>query len=136
MKKLNQKTLLEEKVKVEFADNVWGYKVFQNGRERAIFMLTTQRFKNGSFKAYPATNIVYTLEDGSKIQKVETLHRIVYVAFIGDIPEGMVVDHIDNDPQNNDLKNLQVLTRSENTSKNSVGHNQYTPLEERVHQPK
>lgn len=33
------------------------------------------------------------------------------------IKENMVVDHIDNDPLNNHLSNLQVITTRQNTSK-------------------
>lgn len=124
MIRTTKRSLEDNGVIVEFADNAYGYKVIQNGRERPVYMLTTQRFKNGSFKAYPAVGLMYKLEDGKKVQKVETLHRLVYLQFIGDIPEGMVIDHIDNDPTNNDLDNLQLMTRSENTKKDAVHHNQ------------
>lgn len=45
-------------------------------------------------------------------------HRLVYAWFNGSVPEGMVVDHIDDDPLNNDPSNLQILTPSENIWKN------------------
>lgn len=32
-------------------------------------------------------------------------------------PVGLIVDHIDNDPQNNDINNLQLLTQKENLEK-------------------
>jgi hypothetical protein len=32
-------------------------------------------------------------------------------------PEGMVIDHIDNDPTNNDISNLQCITQAENLAK-------------------
>lgn len=111
----------------------YGYTIYQNGKRRAIFMLITQRYKNGAFKSYPATNYMVTLEDGSKVQKVETLHKMVYVYFVGDT-NGLCIDHIDNDPCNNDLSNLNLVTRSENTKKDAVGHNQYTLNSKRVHQ--
>ena len=41
------------------------------------------------------------------------LHREVWKHFNGEIPEGYVIHHIDGDPSNNDLANLQMLTRSE-----------------------
>ena len=46
-----------------------------------------------------------------------SLSRFLYAWFLGDIPEGMVVDHIDNDPFNNKLENLQLLTPEENLKK-------------------
>ena len=45
------------------------------------------------------------------------VHRLVHLAWIGDIPEGMVVDHIDANRKNNRAGNLQVLTPTENTLK-------------------
>lgn len=45
------------------------------------------------------------------------LSRLVYAWFNGDIPDGYVVDHIDNDSFNNDPKNLQLLTIEENLAK-------------------
>ena len=46
------------------------------------------------------------------------LSRLLYVWFKGDITEpGYQVDHIDNDPYNNELDNLQLLTIQENLAK-------------------
>ena len=46
--------------------------------------------------------------------KVVYVHRMVYEAFKGEIPEGMEIDHIDRNRQNNNPDNLRVVTRSEN----------------------
>lgn len=131
--KTTQQLLKDNNVKlVKDENSVYGYKVYQNGKERAIFVLTTQRFKNGAFKCYPASNFMVALEDGTKVQKVETLHKLVYVYFVGDTND-LCIDHIDNDPTNNDVSNLQLVTRSENTKKDAVRHNQYTAQEELKH---
>lgn len=45
------------------------------------------------------------------------LSRLVYVWFKGDIPDGYVVDHIDNDSFNNKPDNLQLLTIEDNLAK-------------------
>ena len=45
------------------------------------------------------------------------LSRLVYVWHKGDIPDGYVVDHIDNDSFNNNIDNLQILTVEENLAK-------------------
>ena len=45
------------------------------------------------------------------------VHRVVYAWFHGEVPEGMVVDHIDDDKKNNNIKNLQLLTPHENLCK-------------------
>lgn len=46
-----------------------------------------------------------------------TESRLVYAYFIGDIPDNYDIDHIDNDPFNNKLNNLRLLTREENLKK-------------------
>ncbi len=41
------------------------------------------------------------------------LHRAVWEAFYGDIPEGYEIDHIDKNPANNAVGNLRCVTRNE-----------------------
>lgn len=50
------------------------------------------------------------------------LQRIIWIAFNGEIPEGMVVDHIDDDRSNNRLGNLQLLTIQQNAEKAGARH--------------
>ena len=45
------------------------------------------------------------------------LHRFIWEAFYGAIPNGMSIDHINGDKTDNRLNNLQLLTFSENASK-------------------
>lgn len=42
------------------------------------------------------------------------VHRVIYRTFIGEIPEGKVICHKDDDPNNNRLSNLYAGTHSEN----------------------
>ena len=44
------------------------------------------------------------------------LHRLVWEAFNGPIPEGMHVNHINEDPKDNRLCNLNLLTPKENNA--------------------
>lgn len=38
------------------------------------------------------------------------LHRIVFVHFFGEVPEGLVIDHVDRHPLNNTLPNLRAVS--------------------------
>lgn len=57
------------------------------------------------------------------LKKTRTVHQLVAEAFLNHEPCGykLVVDHIDNNPLNNRLDNLQVITHRENTSKDKTG---------------
>lgn len=43
-------------------------------------------------------------------------HRVIYYYFKGEIPEGMQVNHIDEDKTNNTLSNLNLMTPKENNN--------------------
>lgn len=49
--------------------------------------------------------------------KLQYVHRLVYETFVGEIPEGKEIDHINNDSTDNRLDNIQLLTRRENLTK-------------------
>jgi len=49
--------------------------------------------------------------------KIFRLSRLVWETFHGKIPAKLHVDHIDNDPTNNKLDNLQLLSVTENNRK-------------------
>ena len=50
--------------------------------------------------------------ENSKIIRV-MIHRVVAECWLGDIPDGMEVDHIDRNTHNNDYRNLRYVTKSE-----------------------
>ena len=56
----------------------------------------------------------YTTHKGALM----TYHAFLYAWFKGEVPAGYDVDHIDGNTLNNDIDNLQLLTRKENTNKN------------------
>jgi len=59
---------------------------------------------------YPRLNL--RLEKG--VQLTESVHRLVAETFYGEIPNGMVVDHIDRNRENANLSNLRVVTPQKN----------------------
>lgn len=63
-------------------------------------------------KGYLFTNFYYN----NKL-RCHVVHRVIWKAFNGEIPEGYEIDHIDNNRQNNQLSNLQLLTKSQNNQK-------------------
>lgn len=50
------------------------------------------------------------------ITRAFAIHRLVYISFNGPIPEGKVVNHIDENKLNNSLSNLNLLTPKENAN--------------------
>lgn len=50
------------------------------------------------------------------------VHRLVAEAFIGEIPEGLVINHKDETPQNNNVENLEICTQKYNSNYGS--HNE------------
>jgi hypothetical protein len=51
------------------------------------------------------------------------VHRLVIETFVGPIPKGFQVDHINRDRLNNTLPNLRVVTRKQNLLNRDIGRN-------------
>ena len=45
-----------------------------------------------------------------------TVHRLVWKTFVGQIPEGLQVNHKDENKSNNSLKNLEIVTPKQNAN--------------------
>lgn len=87
-----------------------GYTIFTDGR---IWNKngTDKSFKK-SKKGYLFTNFYY-----NKKLNTHQIHKVIWLAWKGVIPDGYEIDHIDNNRENNALDNLQLLTKSENNRK-------------------
>lgn len=91
----------------------------------------TQQAKSGKSyrRAQPGRYLTFTSNgsgylqislshEGSSIKLY--LHRVVWLAHKGPIPEGLEVDHIDEDKTNCALSNLQLLTHRQNVQKTQL----------------
>lgn len=66
-----------------------------------------------TFRVVPGGYLLAQLwQDGKGCGRL--VHRLVAAAFIGPLPDGHEVNHIDGDKKNNTASNLEYVTRSEN----------------------
>lgn len=56
------------------------------------------------------------------INKHLLVHRIVWEAFNGEIKDGYDIDHIDGNPHNNALENLEMVTHQENIKRRDMDY--------------
>lgn len=96
-------------------DNDTHYKIDTKGNKKPLSVWNN---KNGEY-AYKQININ---------NKSVFVHRVVWESVYGSIPKGMVIDHIDNDRLNNNISNLQLLTRAENTKKSWYSSNRKSQM--------
>ena len=66
----------------------------------------------------------------NKKPKKMFIHRIVYQVWVGELIDGMVIEHLDANPSNNHVSNLKQSTQKENVHTaikqnrfNKLGHN-------------
>lgn len=94
----------------------FGYKVYRDGRVQN---------EDGSFRRHNINHKGYiqiSVKVGGK-WTTKHLHKWLYELFVGAVPKGCEVDHIDNDRANFSLDNLQLLTKSENNRKSYTSGN-------------
>ena len=75
------------------------------GHKRKEKILKPQMLNNGYYLVALWKN---------SIQKYYYVHRLVWFAFNGQIPEGYEINHLDERPVNNALSNLSLVTHKEN----------------------
>lgn len=89
------------------------YLITKDGR---VFSKRSNRFLKGN--VHPTGYIQVSIRNDSVVT-VKFVHKLVAEAYLGHLPCGHneVVDHIDNNKENNSLCNLQLITNRENLSK-------------------
>ena len=70
--------------------------------------LKTNKDKNGYF------GITLNSARGIKHKKRFYIHRLIWEAFVGEIPKGYEIDHINRDRSDSSLSNLRLATKKEN----------------------
>lgn len=112
------------------------YQVSNFGNVRSIDRTVEYINKYGSLSKQLHKGKIVAQTDNGKGYKVvhlytnnkmtnEYVHRLVAEAFIGDIPEGYAVNHIDFNKENNTVNNLEIVTYSDN-NKHSATAGRYT----------
>ena len=94
-----------------------GYQVSVRGNVRSLAGIDTRGHKRKEKQLKPNNTHGYRqvkLTKDGKSKQVK-IHRLVMLTFIGPPPEGMVVDHWDENPTNNKLCNLSYMTKADNT---------------------
>ena len=72
--------------------------------------------------------VIYTTRDSNHYAKSRQLHRVIFAYYYGDIPDGYVIHHVDHNKANNDISNLQCLTKGEHQTlhNNNAQNQQFT----------
>lgn len=99
------------------------YEVSDEGEVRSIdrwnnTSFNAIRFLKGKVIKQHEINSGYLTVGLHKDGKVKNcfVHRLVYETFVGEIPEGMLVNHINENKKDNRLENLNLMTPKENSN--------------------
>ncbi len=101
------------------------YQVSNLGRVKSLDRIVQGKIKNYHYKSKilkPGTNnnghLFVNLYRDNK-PKTRTIHQLLAESFLNHTPCGykLVIDHIDNNKNNNCVTNLQIVTQRENLSK-------------------
>lgn len=73
-------------------------------------------YKRKSFIGSPNTKGYYTVTmyDDNGVKTHQSLHKLIWLCVNGNIPEGMEINHIDENRGNNSIYNLNLLTHKDN----------------------
>lgn len=113
-----QKEFLEQCFECDFENGTLYHKIKPHWyfKNNAIAYAINNRYKGlmaGSIsKKTKRSNTEYMVIKVANIS--EKVHRIIWILRNGTIPDGMHIDHIDNNGLNNSISNLRIVTQSKN----------------------
>lgn len=91
-------------------DNFSNYEIYP--KEGKVWSNTTNKFIGSNNDGY----LNCTLFNDNGVRWNSKIHRVIYTACYGEIPEGLEVNHIDENPNNNSIFNLNLMTPKENSN--------------------
>ena len=102
------------------------YQVSNLGRVKSLdhFIIQKDRWGNDGKRLYKGKILTPKLRGGylhiglwkNHKRKGYSIHRLVWTTFNGEIPKGLQVNHIDENPLNNCVWNLNLMTSKENNN--------------------
>jgi len=95
----------------EFKNCVYDYEISNFGNVRRKLLNGNYKYVNGSInnRGYKYFQV---MREKKRINFL--YHQLIAKCFIGDRPDGLVVDHIDRNKLNNNIENLRYITQNEN----------------------
>ena len=98
------------------------YQVSNFGKVKSLKNLNILKSRTGT------TGYLYISLCGNSKCTTRKIHQLVAMAFLNHTPCGykIVVDHKNNNPLDNRVENLQLITARENSSKDAKGSSKYT----------
>jgi hypothetical protein len=88
------------------------------GKETIIF--NGVAFSRNPDASRRSSRVYYTPEWAARVSGVEMLHREVWKAAHGPIPDGHLIHHIDGNPLNNTLENLECIPARSHASRHGA----------------
>lgn len=96
--------------------DVVGYEGLYEVSNKGRIKTTRRKGTQGGFKKFTTNQDGYyrvkLCKDGKGRRTM--VHRVVYEAFVGEIPKGLEINHIDENKTNNCVENLEAVTHLEN----------------------
>ena len=109
----NLKTQHKSNIPIEW-EQAEGFSKYLISNDGQVYSLKSDRLLPQGFTYRGYKQVDVCNDEG--IKKHMRVHRLVYMAHIGAIPEGMQINHKDENKANNCIDNLELMTNKENCS--------------------